>query len=196
MITAETDQVRTAKDKLRHVQQRHRDTKAQIDALHQAIATGEAALIDQRAAMIVNGGDVEDERHATLASTLEFNREQLLGLETEEKALALAAKQLARALDEAEERATAQAAAALEGEIVKTARELDVALSRAERINERLLALDAQLRQSGLAQAGGKRLLLLARSGAAWSALDSNHRGAVPTLLGWRDHIGSLINQA
>lgn len=52
-----------------------------------------------------------------------------------------------------------------QGEIVKER------VLRAISANQRLVEMDADLRQSGLAEFGGKSLVLLARSGAAWNAL-------------------------
>jgi chromosome segregation ATPase len=192
MMTAEIDDVRIAKDKLRSVQQRKAALKADIESRKGTIVAEMDQLRAMRKAAIV-ADQPRDARYDQLADQLATRQSELRRVEDDLQDLLDAEPELQERVRQTEERATAQAAAALEGEIVKTARELDVALGRAERINERLLDLDAQLRQSGLAQAGGKRLILLARSGAAWSALDSNHRGAVPTLLGWRENIGTLL---
>ena len=193
-ITDEETQVLSARDKYATIVKRRAAVRDQIDALQQAIAAGDERLVSLRAEQIMNGR-TGDERYESLAGQLTSQREELRHAETELKALELAERQAAKAVQVAEDTAARQAANRLLSEMRHTARKLDGVLSQAEKLNDRLLELDAECRAAGLAEVGGKPLVLLSRSGSAWSALNPNHVGQTITLQGWRQHLRGILEE-
>jgi chromosome segregation ATPase len=188
--------VEKARKKYEDIVQRRKDAHSQIESLQQALSDGEERLVGLRAEQILNGRS-GDERFEALSATLANQRDELRALESERKALAVAEREAGRALQAAETRAKRQAAERLLDQIRQTARKLDGILSQAERVNDQLIQLDAAAKAEGLAEVGvgGKTLLLLARTGCGWPALDADHKGYVTTVRGWRESVVALLNE-
>jgi DNA repair exonuclease SbcCD ATPase subunit len=184
--------VEKAQKKYSDIAQRRQDVREQIETLQQSIADGDERLVGLRAEQILNGR-ADDERYESLTAKLGNDRETLRTLETEQKALAIAEREAGKAVQAAQARAKRQAADRLYAKMQQAARELDEILTKAEQVNDELIQLDAEAKAEGVAEAGGKALLLVSRGGAHWSALNRHHTGQTITLLGWRQHVRSLL---
>ena len=64
------------------------------------------------------------------------------------------------------------------------------------KLNDELIVLETQLRKGGLAECGGKALLLLSRSGIAWNALSPTPITGVPIhFASWRQHMRGILEE-
>ena len=168
-------------------------TREKLAALREVLADGDERLVALRADEIVNGNR-KSEQHETLMQSLTEAKEQIRGLEREEQALVMAERTVSAAIREAERVAKAQAGARLVAATKQEVKKVRALIEQAQTANERLHALDAELRASGLLETGGKQLVLLGRTGCAWNALSPKPIQGPPIHVeDWLDHVDRLL---
>jgi hypothetical protein len=189
--------IETARERHRDIVRRRQNTRAQIDTVKQAIADGDERLVELRAQEIISGrpGGKHSE---TVSAHLMTQRQQLRSLEMELRALELAEKRQAKEVERLEQASERQAAERLYADIERSVRKLDDKLHEVRKLNDDLLILETQLRESGLAEVGvgGKALVLLARSGIAWNALSPTPIRGVPIHFeSWQQNMRTILGE-
>jgi hypothetical protein len=187
--------VLTARQKRRMIHETLTATREKLAAVRQVLADGDERLVSLRADEILSG-NVKSERRDTLTQSLVDARQQIKDLEREEQALVLADQTVSSAIREAERQARAQAAERLLEAYHQEVQQFKALVEKIRAANDRLAELDADLRQSGLAESGGKSLVLLARSGAAWNALSPKPIVGTPIhVTDWLAHIDRILGE-
>ena len=185
----------SAQDKRRMIREALAATREKLAALRQVLEDGDERLVSLRADEILNG-NTKSERRDTLAQSLDEAKAQISTLVREEQALVLAEHTVTTAVREAERQARAQAGDRLLSAYQQEVKKLKTLVEQARVANERLLALDVQLKKSGFSESGMKQLILLARSGAAWNALSPTPiHGPVIHVTDWQAHVDRLVGE-
>ncbi|MBA3754243.1 MAG: hypothetical protein H0X01_08930 [Nitrospira sp.] len=186
--------VLSAQEKRRMIRETLTETREKLITLRQVLEDGDQQLVSLRADEIVNGNR-KSERHDTLAQTLADAREQIRNFEREE-ALLLAEQTVSATVRDAERHARAQAGQRLLAAYQQHVKKLKALVEQARAVNEELLDLAAQLKQSGLTETGTKQLILLARPGVAWNALSPMPIHGNPIhVTDWLAHVDRLLGE-
>ena len=189
----EETQVSSARDKYATIVKRRADVRDQIEALQHAITQGDQQVVESRAQEIISGRPGA-ERSETALAQLMTQHAQLQALETELRALDRAKEQQAEVVERLERAAEREAASRLYEEITRIVRKQDGKLREVRALNDELLSLEMQLRKGGLAEVGGKTLLLLSRSGIAWNALSPTPIHGTPIHIDtWRENMKTIL---
>ena len=185
--------VQQAKDRLRQVQQRIAAVRADIEARTATITAELEQLRALRKASIV-ADQPRGDRYEHLAEQVAAHQAALRQVEEDLQDLLDAEPELQERVRRTQERERVQMAHRLHVDKVAVVRKLNAVLREAEKLNHELLRLDAASRELGEISVSDKAMLLITRSGSAWSALNPQHVGQTITLAGWRQHVRTLID--
>jgi hypothetical protein len=175
-----------------------RDTLAsvreQMDQARQEMLDLEQQHVEERAREIVSG-DKNRERNDRLVSGLIEAREKLKNLQFEEQSLVLAEKTVGSSVRKLESQAKSEARQRIVAAYQKEARKMRTLALQVQEANDAVIQLDKELRASGLAD-GTKQLLLIARTGLAWSAVSPLPiMGGPVHLVDWLSRVDQLLGE-
>jgi predicted nucleic acid-binding Zn-ribbon protein len=166
----------------------------QITQVSAAITNLTERIRETRVQELVEGNSKNPESLEMLQMTLEDKRRELLKLQEEQGYFASAEEHLegeVTRLHTEVKKQTAQRFLDRYQAAGESARDLVMQTIAA---NDRLAELDAELRQSGLAEYGGKTLVLIARSGLSWNALAPRPIvGNALHVSDWLQHMKNLL---
>ena len=183
-------------EKRRAVRDNLAATRAELTTARQVLEDGDPKLDELMAEQILNGTR-RSERYETMAKNLDDTRALIVDLERKERALLLADKRIVGEIRSAEGLAKERAQRRLLAAYQEQVRKARAIFLQAEGANEGLMALDAELKDSGLGEVGSlKPLVLLARAGSSWSAVAPKPIQGLPLHLSdWLAYIDRILGE-
>lgn len=199
MKTAEdtgTAHYRETETRLAELRKSRQHVTAQIAHLSQSVESRSEHMLANRAEELIAGNHKNTESLELAQITLDDERAQLAKLQNELAAISLADRKLEDVLADLGRQVKVRSAQRVLTDYRAAAGILKDILVQAEAANDRLVALDRELRQSQLAEFGGKPLVLISRAGLSWNALSPIPIIGSPIHVSdWLTHVDKILGE-